>query len=75
MFSKAKRIVRFSNRKASFNWSGKGKGGKTLSDGVYYVRFRILDANKRIDSRRLVVERKNGKFTKRVGYYLVDKCG
>ena len=75
VFAKAKRVIRFTNRKRSFTWNGKAKGGKALKDGVYYVRFRILDANKRLDSRRLVVDRKNGRFAKKVGYYLVDKCG
>jgi hypothetical protein len=74
VFAKAKRKIRFANRTRSFNWSGAAKGGKPLSDGVYYVRFRILDDNKRIDSRRLVVERKNGRFSKHVGYYLKDRC-
>jgi len=75
VFAKAKRVIRFSNRKRSFNWNGKGKGGKALTNGVYYVRFRTLDANTRIDSRRLVVDRKNGRFAKKVGYYLRDRCG
>jgi hypothetical protein len=74
VFAKAKRKIRFANRTRSFNWSGAAKGGKPLSDGVYYVRFRILDDNKRIDSRRLVVDRKNGRFSKHVGYYLKDRC-
>ena len=28
--------------------------------GMYYVRFRIVDANKKVDARRVVLERKNG---------------
>ena len=64
----------FKGRSRSFNWSGRGSKGKRLSNGVYYVRFRTLDANKRLDSRRVVVERKNGRFAKKAGFYLVDRC-
>jgi hypothetical protein len=75
VFAQPKRRIRFNGRTRSFNWSGKAAGGKALADGVYYVRFRILDAKKRIDSRRLVVHRKNGRFSKHVGFYLKDRCG
>jgi hypothetical protein len=42
---------------------------------VYFVRFRILDDDDRTDSRRVVVQRKNGRFSKRASYYLIDRCG
>jgi hypothetical protein len=74
VFSKAKRRIRFTNRERSFNWNGKARGGKRLRNGVYYVRFRIRDANNRLDSRRLVVERKNSRFKKKTGYVLRDRC-
>ena len=74
VFSEAQRRIRFTKRKGSFTWKGKAKGGKKLKDGVYYVRFRIRDANNRLDSRRLVVERKNGRFKKKTGYVLRDRC-
>ena len=70
-----KRVKRYTNQSRSFTWNGRATGNKRLSDGVYYVRVRILDANKRIDSRRVVVERKNGRFIKRGGFYLDASCG
>ena len=70
-----KRVKRYTNRTASFTWNGRATGNKRLSDGVYYVRLRVLDANRRIDSRRVVVERKNGRFTRRGGFYLDVGCG
>ena len=75
VYTNAKRKIRFTGRERSFNWNGKAKGGKALSNGVYHVRFQITDANNRVDSRRVVVERKNGRFSKRGGFYLVDRCG
>ena len=74
VFTQAKRVIRFRNRTRSFTWNGRGAKGKRLSDGVYYVRFRTLDSARQIDSRRIVVQRKNGRFSKRPGFYLVDRC-
>ena len=74
VFAQAERVRRFRNRTRSFTWSGRAAGGKLVGNGVYYVRFRTLDSSGRIDSRRVVVERKNGRFTKRPGFYLVDRC-
>lgn len=75
VFAKGDRKIRFRNRRRAFTWNGRAAKGKRLSNGVYYVRFRVLDANRRIDSRRIVVQRKNGRFSKRPGFYLVDRCG
>jgi hypothetical protein len=70
----AKRVRRFRNREAAFSWNGRGAQGRRLRSGMYYVRFRMLDAEGRIDSRRIVLKRTNGRFAKRPGYYLVDRC-
>ena len=43
IFKGAKRVALFRNRTRSFNWSGRGTKGKRLSNGVYYVRFRVKD--------------------------------
>ena len=48
--------------------AGAGARASALSNGVYFVRFRTLDANKRLDSRRVVVERKKGRFAKKPGF-------
>jgi hypothetical protein len=74
IYNRAQRRAVFNQRKRSFNWSGRGSKGKRLSNGVYYVRFRTLDASKRLDSRRVVVARKHGRFAKKPGFYLVDRC-
>ena len=74
VFTRADRVIHFGKRRGSFTWNGLAAGGRALTDGIYYVRFRILDARERIDSRRVVVERKNGRFSKRPGFYLKDRC-
>lgn len=70
----ARAVARFTGRTAGFTWNGRATGGKRLSDGVYYVRFRTLDPQHRIDSRRVVVERRHARFAKRGAFYLADSC-
>jgi hypothetical protein len=69
-----KRVARFRNRFRSLTWDGRRANGRRVANGVYYVRFRIRDAENRLDSRRVVVERKRGRFAKRGRFYLVDRC-
>ncbi len=69
-----RRVARFTNRQRSFRWAGLGPRGRRLSDGVYYARFRMRDAQGRLDTRRVTAERRNGRFTKARGYYLIDTC-
>ena len=65
-----KRVARFRNRFRSLTWDGRRANGRRVANGVYYVRFRIRDAENRLDSRRVVVERKRGRFAKRGRFYL-----
>ena len=70
-----RRVALFRNRQRSFTWTGrKTRGDRTrVARGVYYVRFRVTDDNKRIDSRRVVVElRRNGRFYKK-GKFLLEQ--
>ena len=42
---------------------------------MYYVRFRVLDKHKRIDSRRIVIEkRSNGRWYKKGKFVLENHC-
>jgi hypothetical protein len=72
-----KRVARFRNRTKAVTWHGRktagSKGGVTR--GVFYVRFRVLDANKRIDSRRIVIEKRgNGRWYKQGKFVLENHC-
>jgi hypothetical protein len=71
VFAQVERVKRFRNRSRSFTWDE----ARRLADGVYFVRFRTLDSQRRVDSRRVVVERRNGRFAKRGSFYLKERCG
>jgi len=74
---RAKRVARFRNRQRSFTWSGRKTSGKKtrVARGVYYVRFRVTDDAKKVDTRRIVVaKRANGRFYKRGRFVLENRC-
>jgi zinc carboxypeptidase len=61
---RGRRIARMRGRTGPFTWSGKRRG-RHVPNGVYVVRFVVRDAAGRIDSRRVVVRKKGGRFAKR----------
>ena len=72
-----KRVARFRNRQRSFTWNGRKTSGKKarVARGVYFVRFRVTDDAKKVDTRRVVVaKRKNGRFYKRGKFVLENHC-
>jgi hypothetical protein len=66
------RVARFRGKPASFVWSGRGR---RVGDGVYIVRFTKRLASGRVDSRRIVLERRHGKWRRRPDYYRRVSCG
>jgi hypothetical protein len=54
--------AKFTGKKASFDWSGKDRSGKALTDGLFSVRFTMRLDGKVRDVRRLTLERKGGVF-------------
>lgn len=71
IFRKPIRRARFTGRTRSFNWNGRAR---RISNGVFYVSFRVRDANGRIDRRRVTVERRNGRFRVRGTFALQERC-
>ena len=74
---KAKRVARFRNRQRSFTWNGRKTSGKKkrVARGVYFVRFRVTDDAKKVDTRRVVVTKgKKGRFTKKGKFTLDRTC-
>ena len=67
-------MKRFKNRSKGFTWRGKTRAKRPLVKGTYYVRFRIVDANEKVDARRVVLERKNGRFKKRGKFVHENRC-
>jgi hypothetical protein len=71
------RVARFRNRQRTFTWNGRKQKGsrKRVARGVYKVRFRVLDDNRKLDARRVVVaKRKNGRFYKKGKFMLENRC-
>jgi hypothetical protein len=69
-----RRVARYTGRQNSVRWSGRSSAGRALGDGVYYVRFRMTDARRRVDVRRVTIERRNGRFVARRGFVLPAPC-
>jgi hypothetical protein len=73
----AKRVARFRNRQRAFTWNGRKRSGtrERVPPGGYVVRFRVTDDRRRVDSRRIFVEkRKSGRFVKRGKVRLETIC-
>jgi hypothetical protein len=66
-----RRVARFTRRRSSFTWSGRGR---KVGNGTYIVRFRTR-VGRRTDTRRAVLERRRGRFRARPDYYRRVSCG
>ena len=66
------RVARFRDRSGSFVWRGRGR---RIGDGVYMVRFRKRLASGRVDSRRIVLERRRGRWRRLPDHYRRNSCG
>ena len=73
--SKQKRVARFTGRSGAFTWNGRKTSGKKarVARGVYFVRFRVHDA-KKVDTRRVVGKRSNGRFYKQGKFVHETRC-
>lgn len=63
-----RRVARFTKRKRSFTWSGRG-----ARDGYLFVRFRVPAAGG-TDVRRTVLARRGGRFHRRPAFYRRAGC-
>jgi hypothetical protein len=66
-------VKRWTGKTRSFRWKGRRARVK-LRNGYYYAVFRVRDDDGRLDVRRVVVQRKKGRFSKRGDFYLQDTC-
>jgi hypothetical protein len=66
------RVARFRGRSGSFVWRGRGR---RVGDGVYLVRFTKRLGGGRVDVRRLVLERRRGRWRRLPDYYRRVSCG
>jgi hypothetical protein len=69
-------VARFTNKKRSFTWNGRGNRGRRLTDGIYFARYQVRFAHKRLrDFRRITLRRAGGRWTKRPQFYKAASCG
>ncbi len=67
-------VARFTKKGTSFSWSGKpNRGSRKLADGFYFVRYEVGAGSSR-DVRRIVLERRKGKFVRRADFYRRASC-
>jgi hypothetical protein len=68
-------VARFARRTQAFGWTGRrARGGRRLTDGLYFVRFAIRDERNRLDERRVALVRRNGRFAPRRDFYRRTSC-
>ncbi|HVL95359.1 MAG TPA: hypothetical protein VM266_05820 [Solirubrobacteraceae bacterium] len=68
-------IARFTNRRRSFTWNGRDRTGRRPGDGNYFVRFRMKTSSGAVDSRRVTLTRRGGRFRKAPAFYQRIDCG
>lgn len=67
-------VARFTNKAASITWNGRAtQRGRRLADGFYFVRYTIGRGSE-ADVRRVVLERRRGRFVKRADFYRRATC-
>ena len=67
-------VARFANRATSFTWNGRAtRRGRRVADGFYLVRYAI-GRGAGADVRRVVLERRRGRFIKRADFHRRATC-
>jgi PKD repeat protein len=59
---RGKLVQRFPAGARPARWNGADRSGRQVRDGYFFVRFRIRQADGRIDIRRITLRRRNGRF-------------
>jgi len=65
-----RRVARFTRRTRPFRWTGR----RGLRDGIYYARLSVRGTSGRTDTRRVALERRRGRFTRRPDFYRRASC-
>jgi choice-of-anchor B domain-containing protein len=69
-------VARYTGRSSSFTWNGRAnREGRKVTDGYYFVRFRMRNANGRLDVRRDTLRRVKGRWSERRAFHRRDSCG
>ena len=68
-------VARFTRKTRGFTWNGRPRNAKRLTNGGYFVRFRMPQGAGRLDVRRITVSRRGGRFRPRPAFYGRNSCG
>jgi PKD repeat protein len=68
-------VARFGPGERSVNWNGRDRAGRRLRDGFYFARFRVRQADGRVDVRRVTLRRVRGRFRIARPFYGRVNCG
>ncbi len=68
-------VARFRDAGEAFTWNGRANvPGRRVRDGHYMVRFRLRSGNGVVDTRRIVLRRRGGRFQSRPGHFGRVSC-
>ncbi|HUR50078.1 MAG TPA: M28 family peptidase, partial [Acidimicrobiales bacterium] len=68
-------VARFKGLDEGVTWKGRDRKGRRMTDGYYFVRFRVRQADGRFDRRRVTLRRENGRFFKARRFHGRTDCG
>jgi hypothetical protein len=69
-------VARFTDAADALRWTGRAnRRGRRVTDGYYFVRFRMLQPSGWVDYRRVALRRSRGRFSLRPSFYRRDSCG
>ena len=66
-------VARFRDQTEPLTWNGRGR--HRVGDGYYFVRYTMTQGGRKIDVRRVVLQRRHGRFSRRPSHYRRDSCG
>ncbi len=68
-------VARFTGRSSTVKWNGKAnRRGKRVTDGFYFVRYRMETPQGDVDTRRVTLRRKSGRFSRQPDFYRRATC-
>jgi len=69
-------VARFTGREFGFTWNGRAnRPRRKVTDGLYFVRYRMELGAGRADVRRIVLQRRHGRWSLRPSFYRKASCG
>jgi zinc carboxypeptidase len=68
-------VARFRGKFKSFTWNGRAnRKRRKVTDGYYFVRYKMILGGGKIDYRRITLRRKGGRWLKRPPHYRKESC-